>query len=595
MPSLEDVLIAARSKLDKGEKVEAAKLIQMAAKAVAQKNMNARAAKLFEEAAEIYRQAFKPQECFEAMEDATLMLVRMGDPESQAEIVRISEKAGNIAQQASDFKKAADFYFRASDFSQAQDEKARLSNKAADSLQDLANIKEEQEDFAGAVSVIKRISGILYTLGDHELGSRMNERAAKLTMRWAEIKKREGDYLSAGTALAEAAQIKQTQGDLTEAPRLMMEAGILYEAVGLFEKAGNIYDAAHEAYRQQRLTSAYRTAMTKASEAYLKMEGKPEVLAPLLVKAGKMFTELGLGVKAKWAFKRAADMFGALSVKSREENEAESEKTYLRYQAMCLKRWGADREAEEIYQKVVDHYLGQVSADETDEAKEASAVSLEEAADVLEEAGRSKEASECLERARDLYVSLAEQKLAKSGPDEASKFYSSAADVALSLGDGAKSAALHITASEKAENAAVFYQQSDIPELATLWRRTAGLEALASGDREMVKKGIGFLRESSRGFRTIKEFGNAFDDLFTVFTTLVHQVPDSLDTQAQILVEMEEIALTTKDEKMDYVLRVLKPVLKRSHLAALMALQENEAELESKRDALRSLVAAVKK
>ena len=93
----------------------------------------------------------------------------------------------------------------------------------------------------------------------------------------------------------------------------MMEAGELYEAAELYEKAGNIYDAAQEAYKIQRLTSARNQAMSKAAEAYLKMEGAPEAVAPLLVKGGNMFLEIGRPMKAKWAFKRGNELFGELA------------------------------------------------------------------------------------------------------------------------------------------------------------------------------------------------------------------------------------------------------------------------------------------
>jgi hypothetical protein len=43
-----------------------------------------------------------------------------------------------------------------------------------------------------------------------------------------------------------------------------------------------------------------------------------------------------------------------------------------------------------------------------------------------------------------------------------------------------------------------------------------------------------------------------------------------------------------------HLLRVLKAIEKHSHIAALMALQENETELESKREVLRKLIALVR-
>jgi len=213
----------------------------------------------------------------------------------------------------------------------------------------------------------------------------------------------------------------QTQGELPEATRLMMEAGDLYEAVGLFEKAGNIFDAAQEAFKFLRQTSARKNAMIKAAEAYLKMEGIPEVVAPLLVKSGNLFMEAGSDMKAKWAFKRGSELFEELAAKARENEEVDSEKSFLRYQAMCLLKWGRREEADSIYNEVVDYYLKQAESEVQGGHKEAQAVALEAAAEVLDEAGKAEEARQQSETALEIYIGLAKEYEASQQFDESSK------------------------------------------------------------------------------------------------------------------------------------------------------------------------------
>ncbi|NWF96168.1 MAG: hypothetical protein HXY34_08490 [Candidatus Thorarchaeota archaeon] len=593
MPSLEDVLNAAKAKLARGDRADAAKLIMTAAKAVGSRGMNLRAARLYEDAADVYREGRMAQECYDALENATLMLIRQGANNSQSEIARVSEKAGDIAREFSDYKRAADFYSRAGDYA-SEDDRRRLSARTAEVLLNMADASEEKDNYEEALAVLKRIGRLYFAGGEVELGRRINSRAERVANKWAEKAKKNGDYLSAGNALAEAAQLKQNEGDFNGAARLMLMAGELYETAGLFEKAGNIYDAAQEVLKAQRLTSASRSAMAKASEAYLKMEGKPEVVAPLLVRAGNMFTEIGLGVKAKWAFKRAADIFAELAEKSIAEGDPESEKKYLRFRAMCLKRWGAEDEAADIYRAVTDYYLGQASNPGAQDNMEAQALALEEAAAVLHESDNKQEGNAHLERALQIYVELADKSQVAGQADECSKFYTKAAEVAMKLGDLKRSASFHWMACQKAEGAAEYYSQTGVPELATIWLRTAGNEALATQTENMVRKGIELLRQSAKGFRQINEMRDAFEDLYVVLETLLERYPENTANIREVLAEMEEIAITTKDEYMTSMLTVLKAIEKKSYVASVLMLQEHEDALQQKRDRLGRLIESIR-
>ncbi|MEM2143146.1 MAG: hypothetical protein QXQ81_07825, partial [Candidatus Thorarchaeota archaeon] len=417
---------------------------------------------------------------------------------------------------------------------------------------------------------------------------RVNDRGAKLALRWAEMAKRSGDYLAAASAIAEAAQIKQAEGDVQEAPRLMVEAGELYEKVGLYDKAGNMYDAAQESYRKQRLTSAHRTAMTRAAEAYMKMEGKPEVLAPLLVKAGSMFDELGLGVKARWAFKRAADLFKELADRAAASGDNDSQRRYLRHHAMCLRKWGYEKEADEVSNQVISYYIQLAEAAPPE--SEDRAFALEELGALYLESGRPGESAKYLMMALETYVKAAEKEMNSGEHGDAATLYSRAADVATRLGDSHRSTELHSIASEQAAKAASIYGESGTAELETVWLRTAAIEALSTGKQDMIARAIDFLRRSSSGFRAIKDMRNAFDDLFLVFATLVKNAPERTEEITRTVNEMEELYLTSRDQNMKSVLDVVKPIAKQSAIASLIALHENELNLGQKLEVLRELV-----
>jgi tetratricopeptide (TPR) repeat protein len=587
--SVDELLLQAKSALQEGRREAAAKLLDEAASVFASQEVNDKAAILYERAALIYREVYLAYESFKAFENATLMLIRQPNSlELQKKIVDLNTQAGKTAEETTDYKRAADFYFRASDFVVEDEAKSQLTLKAADALESLADTREQEEDLESAVSLLKKVGRLYYTCGDAELGKRINDRAAKVAQRWAQKAKREGELLSAGNALAEAAQIMQTEGESPEAARLMMEAGELYEAVSLFEKAGNIYDAAQESYQMLRQTSGRRTAITKAAEAYLKMEGKPEVLAPLLIKAGNLFLEIGLDVKAKWAFKRGNELFGVLAEKAGENKEIDSQMQHHRYQALCLMNWGRTEEADALYTDVIDYYLGQAELERDN--KEAYGLALEAASDVLEEAQRTEEAKAHLERALEMYVELAEEFAASDTLDESSRLYSKAADCAKKLGDDEKSISYYEIASVKAEEAANSFMEMDVKELATIWLRTAGMEALKTGKEELLDKAIGLLRDSADGFKSIDEMSDAFEDLFAVFEALFLHRSDSREEIVKVLDEMDELARTAQEYKMHSLMTVINSLEKGNPTAALLALQEREEELLPLRERLLTLV-----
>jgi tetratricopeptide (TPR) repeat protein len=381
-----------------------------------------------------------------------------------------------------------------------------------------------------------------------------------------------------------------TRGESPEATRTMMDAGELYEVAELFEKAGNIYDAAQEAYKLQRLTTARKQAMSKAAEAYLKMQGTAEAVAPLLVKGGNMFIEIGRPMKAKWAFKRANELFGELAENAKTQHDIESEKKYLRFQAMCLRKWGMTNEADDIYRQVIDYYLREAAKEEEGGNKELQAVALEEAADVLSESGNEIEARGHLERALELYVELADESSTSGDPESGSKLYSKAAECAMKLEDKERYESFHWMASEKAENAAEYYQELGVPELATIWIRTAGMEALLTESSEMIEKAFDLLTKSGEGFKEANELNEAFEDFFTVFETRFLHYPDKRRPIKGTIRLMDEIAVKTQDEVMLAIMSLVRALDAGNHIGALLILQENEEALLNKSQRIRTLI-----
>ncbi|MHA1577072.1 MAG: hypothetical protein ACTSU3_06895, partial [Candidatus Thorarchaeota archaeon] len=406
MSSEKEKLQQAMKAIEDGEKEVALKLLTQVADSFSEKEQYEKAANLYEKSAFLARDLYRADDAFSLLESAIVMLLRLGSTDVHPEIARMNIAAGEIAEEAVEFKMAAEFYSRAADFVTDAGERKKLMTKAGDALESLADLSEEEKDYPKAVSLLKKVGRIYFSVGDIELGDRIYVRAARIALTWGELAKVRKDFLSAGNAYAEAAQLKQATGESVEAIRTMMEAGDLYSRIDLHEKAGNIYDAASEAYKMQRLTSARKLAMTKAAESYLKMEGKPEIISPLLVKAGNIFTEINRPMKAKWAFKKASDLFAELAQKAVDERDFESEKSYLRHQAMCLQKWGYKEEAAAIYQKVTEHFLNQAKAEEERSNKESQAIFLESAAETLYEADAKVEAQIHMEKALEIYIEL---------------------------------------------------------------------------------------------------------------------------------------------------------------------------------------------
>lgn len=591
----DEILKTARKTLEEGKKEEGVKQLIQAADQLASEMEYEKAAKVYEEAALIYKDLYDADECFKTFDKATLMLVRLPqDDDVYTELVRLNTAAAKIADAATEYKKAADFYFRAKDFAMSDDVKQSLNIRAADALENIADVKEEEENYADAIGLLRKVSILYFSADDDELGERINTRAVKIAQHWAEISKSKGDFLSAGNALAEAAQIMQSQGESPEATRTLMEAGEFYESANLFEKAGNIYDAAQEAYKLQRLTSARNQALYKAAEAYMKMEGKPEAVAPLLVKGGNMFHELGRVMKTKWAFKRASEMFAELAKKAQSDNDVESEKKYLRFQAMCLRNWGHEQSAEQIYSEVREYYLNQASKLSESGDKELQALALEEAAEVFAESGQQDESRKLIEQSIDLYIELADAAAVSEDPETSSKLYSKAADCAVKLEDTERNESFHWMASEKAEKAAEYYKELGVPELETIWTRTAGLEALQTNSKKMAEKAIDLLTNSAEGFKEANELHEAFEDLFAVFEARFLYYPNKRRPIKATIKQMAEISMMHQDDSISAVLSIVRAMNEGNHIGALLMLQENEEDLLAKADRIRKLIAQSK-
>jgi tetratricopeptide (TPR) repeat protein len=594
--SNDELLNEAKKEIAEGNKEEGVKKLVKIAEELEKKKEYGTAARVYEEAAVTYRDIYHAEECFKAFDRATLMMVRMPQsPEVFKEIVRVNTRAAEIAEAATEYKKAADFYFRAKDFAMTDEEKKTLDIRTADALENFADSMEEKENYSETISLLRKVSRLYYTGGDNELGERIDDRAVKIAQRWAKIARNKGDFVSAGNALAEAAQIMQTKGESPEATRTMMEAGEFYEAAHLYEKAGNIYDAAQEEYKLQRLTSARNQALSKAAEAYLKMEGKPESVAPLLVKGGNMFSELGRVMKAKWAFKRASEMFEELAARASRDGDIESEKKYLRYQAMCLKNWGYNDQAKQIYTQVTEFYLNQSKDQSENDDKELQAVALEEAAEVLLESGEKEESTKCIEQAIDLYTKLADEKAETEDHEGASRLYSKAADCVARLGDKERAEAFHCKASEKAEKAAEYYKELGVPELSTIWIRTAGTEALLTNSSKMIERAIELLEKSADGFKTANELKESFEDLFGVFEARFMYYPDKRRPIKAVISSMNEIAKTLQDDVLNVLVSLVTALNEGNHIGALLILQANEEDLLSKEDRIRKMIAQSKK
>ena len=582
--------------LDEGNKEVGVKNLVQIADKMGNNGDYEEAAKVYEEAALVFRDLDDIEESFKTFDKATLMLVRLPqDIDTYIDLVRLNTVAARLAESASEYNRAADFYFRAKDFALTTEDQQNLTLKAADALENIADEKEENEQYGDTIALLRKVGRLYYTSGDNELGERINDRAVRIARKWADISKKKGDFLSAGNALAEAAQLMQTIGESPEATRTMMEAGEFYEAANLFEKAGNIYDAAQEAYKLQRLTSARNKAMSKTAEAYLKSQGAPEAVAPLLIKAGHMFKEINRPMKAKWAFLHANELFGEMAGKAKKSNDIETQMKYLRFQAMCLLNWGQNEVASEIYVKVITHYLNEAKTEAEQNNKEFQAVSLEEAAEVLQESERVAEAKDHLEQALVLYVQLAEESNESEDFEGSSRLYSKAADCALKLENKEKHEEFHGLASVKAEKTAQYYQELGVPELSTVWLLTAGREALTTGSKEMIIKSIDLLTKSSEGFREAKEYKEAFEDLYLVFeTSFLHFAKKRRPIKA-IIKQMDEVATISQNQILIAIVALVRALNSGNHISALLILQENEEDMLDKAEKIRKLINHSKK
>jgi hypothetical protein len=145
-------------------------------------------------------------------------------------------------------------------------------------------------------------------------------------------------------------------------------------------------------------------------------------------------------------------------------------------------------------------------------------------------------------------------------------------------------------ASEKAENAAEYYQELGVPELSTIWIRTAGIESLLTKSPEMIERAIDLLTKSGEGFKEANELNEAFEDFFTVFETRFLHYPEIRRPIKSAIKLMDEIAVTTQDEIMLATMSLVRALNTGNHIGALLILQENEEALLDKGTRIRALI-----
>jgi tetratricopeptide (TPR) repeat protein len=288
-------------------------------------------------------------------------------------------------------------------------------------------------------------------------------------------------------------------------------------------------------------------------------------------------------------------MFEELAARASRDGDIESEKKYLRYQAMCLKNWGYNDQAKQIYTQVTEFYLNQSKDQSENDDKELQAVALEEAAEVLLESGEKEESTKCIEQAIDLYTKLADEKAETEDHEGASRLYSKAADCVARLGDKERAEAFHCKASEKAEKAAEYYKELGVPELSTIWIRTAGTEALLTNSSKMIERAIELLEKSADGFKTANELKESFEDLFGVFEARFMYYPDKRRPIKAVISSMNEIAKTLQDDVLNVLVSLVTALNEGNHIGALLILQANEEDLLSKEDRIRKMIAQSKK
>jgi len=152
------------------------------------------------------------------------------------------------------------------------------------------------------------------------------------------------------------------------------------------------------------------------------------------------------------------------------------------------------------------------------------------------------------------------------------------------------SASFRWVASEKAENAADYYQELGVPELSTIWVRTAGMEALMTDSEEMIERAIDMLNKSGTGFKEANELNEAFEDFFTVFEARFIHYPDKRRPVKAAIKSMDEIAVTTQDEIMLAMVSLVRALNAGNHIGALLILQENEESLLDKGTRIRAMI-----
>ncbi len=543
---------------------------------------NELASEIYQIAADLYEKAEKIDKCLKCYKKAAVAYSRIGEPEETSDVVsQIFLTAGRIARRYNKPNEALSFFKNASDLIQDDVELIHINKKIIELMEEVIQQHIDNGRLDDAIKLLKKLAEKYEELKDYIQANKVWKSTIKLLYQKADIAVSRGKYDEGASALIDAGTILLKLDQDMRAAKEFQRAAEYYSHMSMHSKAGSVYEFLAELLDRNRQIQQAQIFLEKAALEFQKVDEVPEKQATLALRAAEIFERLNKVMKARWAYRHAAELFLTLAAKA-DSNQEDLIDEYKITAATCMLRSRMENEGRQILDELLNKYLVRAESSEDEGDFSEAALNYERAAKVSKIMGE--DFQHYLEMARDLYLGLMQENMITENFEEAATMCSKAADTSEEINVEPSAEHLRKTAADLAMKAAKAYEKLCGAECASIWIRNAARELSKLNKPEALNKAYDLFLHSAKELMNIEGYSEALEDLYSallIYLKTNRKLPS--DHLNKLLSALE---MNSTDQEIVELAEILQKILNQDKISALITVQENEDILKEKAEEL---------
>ncbi len=556
----------------------AAILAENAASYAEHQGDNELASEIYQIAADLFEKAEKIDKCLQAYKKAAITYSRTGEPEETASIVsQIFETASRIASRHNKLNESLNFLRNAADLIQDEVRLTQINKRITEIMEEVIQEHIDNGRLDEAIKLLKKLAEKYEALKDYQKANEAWKSTIRLLYQKKDVAVSRGKFAEGASALIDAGTILLKLDQDMKAAKEFQRAAEFYSHVSMHSKAGSVYEFLADLLDRNRQIQQSQIFLEKAALEFQKVEDVPEKQATLILRAAEIFERLKKVMKARWAYRHAAELFLALASKA-DSNQEELIDEYKLTAATCMLKSRMENEGRQILEELLNKYLVRAQSSEDEGDFSEAALNYERAAKVSKILGENYQ--HFLEMARDLYLGLMQESMITENFEEAASMCAKAADTSEEINVEPSAEHLRKTAADLALKAAKSYEKLCGAECASIWIRNAARELSKLDDCESLEKAYNLFLHSAKELMNIEGYSEALEDLYLallIFLKTNRRFPSDHLNKLLSTIEMH-----SSDQEIVDLAEVLQKILNEDKISALITVQENEDILKDK-------------